>query len=337
MSARSAWFLVPEGVDDPERVSGGNVYDRHLRDGLRRRGWELRMSEAADRAGVATALAEVVRGDVVLVDGLVAGWAPESVEDVAERGFVVVLAHMVAAAFPGADPETLDGELRALRCADRVIATSAWTAAELVRRGLVDRGRVSVAVPGSRPVIAPLHPPAHRELLCVGVIAPHKGQALLLDALRLLPDDDWRCTIAGSRSVDPAFAVRIASASAHFAGRVRMTGVLTGAQLDAAYQRAGVLVAPSRAESFGMAIADAQRLGLPVIVTAVGGIPETVAPGGAIVVPRDDSAALADALHRWMTDPALRARLRAEAARARSRAPRWTDTVSRVDQILAAA
>ena len=34
MTGREVAFLVPAGIDDPARVSGGNVYDRHVRDGL---------------------------------------------------------------------------------------------------------------------------------------------------------------------------------------------------------------------------------------------------------------------------------------------------------------
>ncbi len=173
---RTVWFVVPEGIDDPARVSGGNVYDRHLRAGLPGRGWDLRMAEVVDAAGVDAALAAVDHGDVALVDGLVAAWAPDAVAAAGERTPVVVLAHMVAAAFPSAAPDAVDGERRALLGAGRVIATSAWTAAELVRRGLVDGDRVSVAVPGSRGGFAPLNPAGHRGLLCVGVLAPHKGQ-----------------------------------------------------------------------------------------------------------------------------------------------------------------
>ena len=113
--------------------------------------------------------------------------------------------------------------------------------------------------------------------------------------------------------------------------------MLGDAELATAYQGSGLLVAPSRAESFGMAIADARRRGLPVIAAAVGGIPESVAGGGAILVNADDPAALASALEQWMTDPALRARLRAEAAGARARSPRWSTTVERIDRVLAAA
>ncbi|GAA2078052.1 glycosyltransferase family 4 protein [Pseudolysinimonas kribbensis] len=335
-AARALRFVVPAGLDDPARVSGGNVYDREVRDGLGRHGWAVRTAEAAEAEQVAEALDGLPSGGVALVDGLVAGWAPAAVESAARRGHPVVLAHMVASAFPGATADAVEAERRTFRAAAGVIATSRWTAAELVRRGFVERSRVIVAVPGSHERPPAVGPVGHRDLLCVGVLAPHKGQDVLLDALAQV-DGDWTLTLAGSRATDPAFAARVAVAAEPFGQRVRLPGVLDGGDLDRAHRRVGVLVAPSRAESFGMAIVDARRRGMPVIATEAGGIPEAVAGGGAILVPPGDADALADALRRWMTDPALRARLRIEALRARALAPRWADTVARVDEALVAA
>ena len=324
-------FVVPEGIDDPARVSGGNVYDRHVRDGLAGLGWEVRMSPVSDPGSVAAALAGLVPGERVLIDGLVAAWSPESIP-----AGTVLLAHMVSAAFPGATTRATEGERRALGAARRVIATSEWTAAELVRRGLSSRDRITVAVPGAREAGVST-PVMDGELLCVGVVARHKGQDILLDALAGLGDQRWTCTIAGSTSTDPAFAGGVAAAAERFGGRVRMPGVLDSTALDAAYRGAGVLVAPSRVESFGMSIADARRLGLPVIASRVGGIPEAVVGGGALLVRADDADALGAALRRWMTEPDLRERLRSEASLARSSAPRWTDTVARIHGALVAA
>jgi len=329
-------FVVPEGVDDPARVSGGNVYDRRVRDGLRALGWGVEVV-ATGASGAGEALAAVPDGGLALVDGLVAGWAAAAVEAASRRARVVVLAHMVSSAFADAEPATVAAEERALRAAHRVIATSGWTAGELVRRGVADAGRVAVAIPGSDDRPASIGPVGYRALLCLGVVAPHKGQDVLLAALGRLADADWSLTIAGSTATDPAFAARVAAAAAPFGRRVRMAGVLDGAELDRVYHGAGVLVAPSRVEGFGMAIADARRRGMPVIAAAAGGIPEAVAGGGAVLVRPGDAGALADALQRWMTDPALRARLRLGALRARSRAPRWSDTVARVAEVLVSA
>ena len=327
-------FVVPEGVDDPQRVSGGNVYDRRVRDGLLARGWRVTTTEVADAAAVEAAVAGVPEGGTVLLDGLVAAWAPEAIATTSAPARVVVLAHMVRAAFAGADPALVDRERRALGSADLVIATSRWTAAELVARGIVDERRVAVAMPGATdgpPVIGRAD-----RLLCVGAIAPHKGQDLLLEALGRLRHLEWTCTIAGSGAADPRFADRIAETAAEFGPRIRMAGVLDDAALAAAYRRSGLLVAPSRAESFGMVIADARARGLPVIAAAVGGIPESVAGGGAVLVAADEPGALASALEQWMTDPALRRRLRSEAAESRLRTPRWSTTVDRIHRMLVA-
>ena len=335
MRKREVWFILPDGIDDPERVSGGNIYDRQLRQGLAARGWTLRVAPVADKAAVAEAIASVASDGIVLIDGLVAGWAPDAVEAASVRIPVVIIAHMISSAFP----EVLDGlvnsETRALRSARRVIATSEWTASELVRLGLVAGERVTVAQPGSREA-TPFSGADHRALLCVGAIAPHKGQDVLLAALGLLADHSWGCALVGSQRVDPDYAARITAAASEFGDRILMPGVLHGAALDRAYQRAGLLVAPSRVESFGMAVADARSRGLPVLASAVGGIPEAIAGGGALFVPPDDPLALADALGKWFTEPTLRSRLRHQAELGSMTVPRWADTVDRIDRVLEA-
>ena len=344
MSARAhdhqVHFVVPEGIDDPERVSGGNVWDRHVRDGLRRIGWDVRMVEVDQDAAadVDAALSGLPDDALVLIDGLVGTRSPAPLEAAARRLRIVVLAHMVAAGFPDADAQTVDGEKRALRSARRVIATSEWTRSELARRQVVPAHMVDVASPGSDE--APLAPGSASggALLCVGVVAPQKGQDLLIEALSTLRDaGDWSCTMAGSLDADPGYAQRLSRrvAEAGLTERVTMAGVLSEDELDRAYRRADLLVAPSRAESYGMAIADALRRGIPVVASTAGGIPQTVAGSrAALLVPPDESAPLTDALRRWMLDPALRARLKSEARRGRGRLPGWSETADRVSRTL---
>lgn len=335
-SGPSVRFLVPEGVDDPRRVSGGNVYDRHVRDGLPARGWAVETLEVADAGDAASALRRAPDDALALVDGLVAGWAPDALEEEASRLRVVLLAHMVVAAFPDTTDAAADAERRALAAARTVVTTSRWTAGELSRRGLTDPARIRVAVPGVNEA-DPGSPHSDNDLLCVGVLAPHKGQDTLLDALARLPTQDWTCTIAGSPEPSPEFAATIARRAAAFDDRVRLTGVLDDDGLAEAYGRSALLVAPSRVESWGIAIADARARGLPVIGAAAGGIPDALAGGGGLLVPPDDPAALADALESWMSDPQLRARLRREALASRETLPTWSDTVADVSRALEAA
>ena len=73
---------------------------------------------------------------------------------------------------------------------------------------------------------------------------------------------------------------------------------------------ARVLAHPSRHEGFGFPVLEAMSVGVPVVASAVGGVPE-VAGDAALLVPADDAGALATALRVAVDDEAERARLRA--------------------------
>ena len=46
-ATRTLHFIVPEGIEDPMRVSGGNVYDVRVRDALAALGWRVRAGGGA--------------------------------------------------------------------------------------------------------------------------------------------------------------------------------------------------------------------------------------------------------------------------------------------------
>ncbi|KAA9107808.1 glycosyltransferase family 4 protein [Microbacterium rhizomatis] len=333
----AVYFLVPEGVDDPLRVSGGNVFDRRVAAGLSAIGWDVREIVAGSAESVMQALADVPDGAIALIDGLVAGRASAAIEGSAERLRIVVLAHMISAAFPEADPHLIEGEHRALRAAARVIVTSSWTRDELVGRELIPPEQITIALPGADRAEVGAGTRGGCALLCVGVVAPHKGQDILIEALAgLRATPTWRCTIVGSAAADPTFAAQLAERvdDLGIADRITMAGVLGASDLDAAYRGTDLLVAPSRTESYGMAIADALGRGIPVVASRVGGIPLTVAPGRSAVLVPPEPWALSRALDRWMLDAGLRTRLKDEALAARDSLPRWSDTVERVAETL---
>ena len=97
---RAVRFVVPEGVDDPTRPSGGNVYDRRLAQELTRSGWSVGEDPVTDTptgvpAGdLAHVLGSLPDDAVVLVDGLVAVGSAQAVLAEAERLRLVVLLHM---------------------------------------------------------------------------------------------------------------------------------------------------------------------------------------------------------------------------------------------------
>lgn len=341
MSVRGAHVVVPDAIDDPRSVSGGNVYDRRLIDRLRARGVDVHEAQVpvGDDLALRSALDRAPAGSVVLIDGLVASRAPGAVEGASRRREVVLLAHMVSAALPSEDGDAVAGERRAVAAAHRVVATSPWTRDELVRRGLSDPAKVRVAVPGADAADPSVGTRRGRGLLSVGVVSAHKGQDLLVAALAGLRDlGGWTCTMAGSLETDAAFADTVvrATATLGLADRVALPGVLAAPALSAAYRTADLVVAPSRAESWGIAVTDALRRGIPVVVSSAGGLPDAVATsrGAAVLVPPDDPDALQGVLRRWMTDPRLRARARARALATRRRLPTWDDTAARVASAL---
>jgi glycosyltransferase involved in cell wall biosynthesis len=73
---------------------------------------------------------------------------------------------------------------------------------------------------------------------------------------------------------------------------------------------ADLVLLPSIAEAFGLAAAEALYLGVPVVGTRVGGIPEIVTDGvDGVLVPPANSAALAEAITGLLLDEARRFQL----------------------------
>jgi glycosyltransferase involved in cell wall biosynthesis len=167
----------------------------------------------------------------------------------------------------------------------------------------------------------------------VAAVIPRKGQDVLVEALALCDDLDWTCVCVGSLDRAPAFAGPLAG------GRVRFAGTRAGAELDRSYADADLLVLPSRAETYGMVVTEALARGVPVLGTAVDGVPEALgtAPDGRLpggLIAPDDPGALARALRSWLTDAGLRENWRSAARARRDTLLGWDDTTRRVSDVL---
>jgi glycosyltransferase involved in cell wall biosynthesis len=92
------------------------------------------------------------------------------------------------------------------------------------------------------------------------------------------------------------------------------TGFVPPSELGPYYERASVVVCPSRREGYGVVAREAMAYGRPVVATSVGGLLDAVQDGvtGLLVPPRDP-AALRTALERLLADAELRRRLGAAA------------------------
>jgi len=158
-------------------------------------------------------------------------------------------------------------------------------------------------------------------VLFVGRIDPVKGLDTLLCAARCLHDAAAPVTlVVVGGDLDergaPTGALRQVAALAHDVGvapRVRLVGAQPQDQLPDFYGAADAVAVPSRYESFGLVAVEAMACGVPVVASRAGGLAFTVDERAGILVPPNDPAALAAALRRVVTDPALRAQLGAGA------------------------
>jgi glycosyltransferase involved in cell wall biosynthesis len=218
-------------------------------------------------------------------------------------------------------------ERQAARWTDRIITLTDRGAQEHLARG-IGRAEQYVAVPSGVPTAelraaAPPRGEARARLgldpdafivVGLGRLVPIKGFDLLARALPAVVAQipSARGLLVGD-GAERAHLGAIA-ASMGVAERLQMTGETTDV---ASYLAAADVVAvPSRNEGMGRVIVEAMALGLPVVATAVGGIPDVVTDGecGRLVEPEDVDA-LAAALVELGRDPALRRKLGEAAVR----------------------
>jgi alpha-1,3-rhamnosyl/mannosyltransferase len=96
-----------------------------------------------------------------------------------------------------------------------------------------------------------------------------------------------------------------------------------------------MLVMPSFDEGFGLPVLEAMTIGVPVVVSERGSLPELAGDAGCFVDP-DDPAALAKAMHRVLTDAAERRRM-ADAGVLRARSYSWERAARRLRDAYVAA
>jgi glycosyltransferase involved in cell wall biosynthesis len=214
-------------------------------------------------------------------------------------------------------------QCRALRRADAVIAVSRPLADELSRRG-VPGDRIHVipnAHPEGGPQLEPALararlgvPPGRTLLGWVGRITPEKGLDVLLEALSYLEDLPLTLSVIGDGRERPDLEDRAAVSAAH---RILWHGGVPDA--GALFPAFDMFVMSSRTEGTPMVLFEAMAAGVPVVATAVGGVPDVVSGEEALLVPSEDPRALAEAIRTTLMQP------EAGAARARAARTRLTE------------
>ncbi len=148
------------------------------------------------------------------------------------------------------------------------------------------------------------------HLLSVGRLHPIKGVEYLLEAVKSLDHKDVKLTIVGDYFYLPKYTADIKQKirTLSIEDRVALKGEIKDAeQLLKVYNQSDIFVMPSLWETSPIVIVEAMSVGLPVVATHVGGIPEWVEDGtNGILVPPKDSVKLADAIDQLVKDAALR-------------------------------
>ena len=230
-------------------------------------------------------------------------------------------------------PECADARLReylmsvvprSVRAADFVVADSANTQNDVICLLGADPARTAVVPGGVEPRFHPASAEAVADLrrrlglvepfvLSIGMIEPRKNWQGLIRAysiVRARQNLPHRLVLAGPPGwlSDSILEERDRSP---FRNDVIFPGFVADEDLQTVYSAADVFAFPSFYEGFGLPPLEAMACGTPVVVSDAASLPEVVG-GAGLMVPADDTEALASALERALLDELLRARLRAD-------------------------
>jgi glycosyltransferase involved in cell wall biosynthesis len=142
--------------------------------------------------------------------------------------------------------------------------------------------------------------------LTVGRLETEKNPLLLAEVLKRL-EPRWRLVVCGEGPLEPQLRDRLRELGVD--GRVELNGYLPidGGLMDL-YRASNAFLHVSWTEGVPQVLLEAFAAGLPVVATAVGGVPEATGDA-ALLIPPGDAGAAADALARLDSDPELRRRL----------------------------
>jgi glycosyltransferase involved in cell wall biosynthesis len=193
--------------------------------------------------------------------------------------------------------------------ASRVIAVSEFDRQLAISRGVVS-SRKLVTIHNGMPDISPtLRADPSRTPVRLAMVArfePQKDHATLLHALAGLMSYAWSLDLIGDGPLQPK--MEELSQRLGLAGRIRFWGQRM--DVDAILAEVQVALLISNWEGLPRSILEAMRAGLPVVSSAVGGVPESVRDGETgFTVARGDVAGLRERLRQLLVDAGLRTRM----------------------------
>ena len=226
---------------------------------------------------------------------------------------------------------------------------------------LETRDERDVILSGTKdPVTITPHPVNGKfKILFVGRHIERKGIRYLIESAKYLPQNEFEIRIVGVGDLTEQLKQQACSAQAptlchpernevkskdpvNFSeiegspASIIFTGKLSPEDLANEYKTANVFVLPAIVDSkgdtegLGVVLIEAMELGLPIVASNVGGIPDVVIDGeSGILVPEKDPVALADAFKRLASDPSLTGKLLAGARKRIDECFTWDGIIER--------
>ena len=182
------------------------------------------------------------------------------------------------------------------------------------------------------------------KILFVGRHIERKGICYLIEAAKHLPRDKFEIRIVGVGDLTEQLKQQAALLDERRetkdertqSASIIFTGKLSPEDLANEYKTANVFTLPAivdhkgDTEGLGVVLIEAMELGLPIVASNVGGIPDVVVDGeSGILVPEKDPAALADAFKRLEADPTLIQKLLAGARKRIEECFTWDGIIER--------
>lgn len=221
------------------------------------------------------------------------------------------------------------GERTMYQQAQHVFTTSQVVAQSAIQFYGVPAGQVSVVGGGANFDTLPTLPTTERVrepvILFVGREFRRKGGNVLLQAFQQVRAQmpQARLQIVGTADVAPEHGVEV------------LGSINNRQQIADLYAQASVFCLPSRFDPFPGVLSEAMAYGVPCVSTAVCGIPEIVIDEQTgLLVPPDDSHALAQALVRILQDPAYATQLGTAGRRRVEQHLNWDFVVKRMAPVL---
>jgi colanic acid/amylovoran biosynthesis glycosyltransferase len=158
--------------------------------------------------------------------------------------------------------------------------------------------------------------PSPYQIVCVGRLAPVKGQHILIGAVEAMVREghDILLRLVGDGPDRPALERQVADRG--LSGHIVFAGNVDQNRLLEIYREADAAVLASFGEGLPVVLMEAMAMEIPCVATWVAGVPELIRDGiDGLLVPPADQMALAQAILRLKNDPDLRLRLAREGRR----------------------